>query len=1347
MKFPPFGVLLERLLGHRKSDISRLSQAVRELPQMPRRDPYVPRKWFDPHKAGFGALVANMLYANRNLDWGNATKALAYCSNGRMYVSAVTVVVIGEGRVELTPDRLADLSTLIDMPAGDLAAITGIPLPDGSPPDPPAADAAALLWDVRRLSAEQLWHVCVRAEEMRYARPTMPSPGGFARPGPSGSLATHREARIRDEEQGRRRRERWVCSGRDGVVGIAAVCRWALLASAGMDDHLVRLPDEDVLVVPERWRGGLHPRRDGAPGPEITLDAGASKIVARSIEEAADQIERALSDLGTEAVLASAARAHLGGEPDPLGAAVLSLITAGESVWSRENQDYVDAWAYEHGVVFAACALTDRWGLEARASGPMRDGRRSKVIKPVEPGERGVRALPDGALRVRSMLAAATEEEYAEAVERLSERRGSARQRLLTAYLVPTQDDWVSDLCEHPDGVPREVLFRCLGSSAHLELLGHRATLTAADCYAPENLHALADGLGPAAVPLLAPALDEHLDSPRRRDALLEVLGRLPSDEAFRALLRRRSNMHVSGELMNAMKRFPLRAARELATEDDLLETHVRGNLDVIRSALPTLDEDVRGTVERIIAGLGETAEADPADLPGVLTDPPWARKREKPEPIVIKDLKAPDPTLVWADDEGEHERETRTPYGLPVPAGWSHEGKVPGPWDKRIADFGAGRLRSYEQVALLGYAPFEEVRRLVAGWYPPKENYGADREPERWVPRLAQRFGLDALTAVVKGARSRPGACGHVVVPFAAEPVAELVADWLLRVRAGRPHAEAWLNRHGPQAVRLLLPAAFDRPGKRRDAAEYALHSLARDLGRDTVIKLAREQRDEAGHAMEVLLERDPEELVPRKIPEVGPFADPAVLPRIRLASSGRALPVTVVPHLLTILAMSPPDDPDPGLDAVKKACDAESLAAFAWALFERWRQFGERSEDAWALTAVGWLGDDTAARRLAPVIRAWPGENGHHKAVKGLDVLAVIGTETSLMLLDGISHKAPFKAIKKRAGEKIQEVAARLGLTGEQLADRLVPGIGLDADGSMTLDYGPRRFVVGFDEQLKPFVTDETGRRRAALPKPGAKDDPDLAPAAYAAFTQFKKDVRATMPNQVRRLELAMTTGRRWTPREFRDLLVDHPLMWHIVRRLVWLAESGTAATAFRLAEDRTLADVDDEELTPSDTAQIGVAHPLTLGTALSAWSEVFADYEIIQPFPQLGREVHRLTDEETATARLARFEDRTAGWGKVVGLERRGWRRGTPMDNGTERWISRPVPGGLHVVIELDPGIQVGWGDSNDDQVLRTIWLADEPGDFLRWDTGSQHRFAELDEVTASEILADLESVTTP
>lgn len=47
-------------------------------------------------------------------------------------------------------------------------------------------------------------------------------------------------------------------------------------------------------------------------------------------------------------------------------------------------------------------------------------------------------------------------------------------------------------------------------------------------------------------------------------------------------------------------------------------------------------------------------------------------------------------------------------------------------------------------------------------------------------------------------------------------------------------------------------------------------------------------------------------------------------------------------------------------GVGLVKEACDAGSLAAFAWALFEEWRRNDAPSADAWALAQLGKLGDD---------------------------------------------------------------------------------------------------------------------------------------------------------------------------------------------------------------------------------------------------------------------------------------------------------------------------------------------------------------------------------------------------
>ncbi|WP_242895020.1 DUF4132 domain-containing protein [Actinomadura litoris] len=274
---------------------------------------------------------------------------------------------------------------------------------------------------------------------------------------------------------------------------------------------------------------------------------------------------------------------------------------------------------------------------------------------------------------------------------------------------------------------------------------------------------------------------------------------------------------------------------------------------------------------------------------------------------------------------------------------------------------------------------------------------------------------------------------------------------------------------------------------------------------------------------------------------------------------------------------------------------------------------------------------------------------------------------------------------------------------------------------------------------------MTGEDGARRETLPAPGAEDDPERAPAAHRRFTALRKDVRTVASAQIQRLEAAMVTGRRWAAPEFRRLLVEHPLIRHITRRLVWLAEHDGAVTAFRVAEDRTYADVGDDALTLPAEARIGLAHPVELGGDLDAWTALFADYAILQPFPQLGRVVHALSDAERAGARLDRFEGAAVAARAVLGLERRGWRRAAPMDAGIQGAIHRAAPGGLHVNVRLDPGVPVGRVDEGGDQRLAEIRLDDRPEDG-RWSPGRAGRpFGDLDPVTASEVLADLAAAT--
>jgi hypothetical protein len=1130
-----------------------------------------------------------------------------------------------------------------------------------------------------------------------------------------------------------------------------------------MNDHLPALPDEDTLVIPPHWGRRTHPRRGGVSAPRIRLDESAERTVAESIEAARDDIERVLGAPDTDPALATAARAHLGGDHDPLGAAVVALVANGPP---RFIEDFVDGWAFTRGAAFAACALTEVSGLDEVMEIVPGGGSRIRALRPARPGASDIEELADkvyrahpplqqGALRVRTLLAAATGEEYAAAVERLAERRVLFRQRVLTAYLVPTRQDWVTELCEDPGEAPHDLLLSSLGSAGQLDLLGDWAELTLPFCYYPENLRALAEGAGPAAAPLVTDALDRMMTFASRRKALLEALGVLPSDEAFRALVERRSNKHVSAELMKAMKRFPVRALRELAAVEatGLLEEHVHGNRELVEAALPSLPEGTRAAVERIIGTSTRVPEASPEELPGLLVEPPWTRTPAKPAQITVKGLTVPDRCAVrWAKGEQDRWAEEWVYY----PYHWVHGGSSGGvgrskarecersqAWEWRAKHFAEGRLPGEHELPALLIGPHELFQPLVAGWklrVPHRDN-GLTDEPERWGKVLAGRYEMDALPILLPYAKNDPKKCGPLLVPFLTAEVAALMADWLMRLKKAREYAETWLDRHGIDAVPLLVPDALGKRGPGRRAAENALQRLSGKLGRPKVVEAARFHGDEAAQAVETLLAAEPETGAAPKVPQLAGWADPAVLPQILMDGRRRALPDAAVRHALTILGMSTPEEPHDGVAVIRESCDAASLADFGWALFERWREHGEPPGDAWALTVLGWFGDDEAARRLAPIIRAWPGESGHHKAVKGVDVLARIGSEAALAQLDAIARKTKFGGLREYAEWKMDVVADGLGLTGEQLADRLVPALGLDAGGGMTLDYGPRRFRVGFDEALSPYVTDQDGRPRKALPKPGAKDDPVLAPAAHRAFGELKKNVRAVAGDQIRRLERAMVTGRTWTPAEFDELFVRHPLIWHIARRLVWTCDG----VPFRPAEDRTFADVGDETLTPSSaTAVIALAHPVKLGESLDAWTDVFTDYELAQPFPQLQRPVHELTEEERQATRLARFEDVSVPFGKVLGLTRRGWERGSPEDNGNERWISRFVPGGLYVVVNLDPGIQVGVVDHAPEQRLREIWLGDGPGDHHPGGRGA-HPFGDLDPVTASEILTDLTDLT--
>lgn len=306
-------------------------------------------------------------------------------------------------------------------------------------------------------------------------------------------------------------------------------------------------------------------------------------------------------------------------------------------------------------------------------------------------------------------------------------------------------------------------------------------------------------------------------------------------------------------------------------------------------------------------------------------------------------------------------------------------------------------------------------------------------------------------------------------------------------------------------------------------------------------------------------------------------------------------------------------------------------------------------------------------------------------------------------------IGQRLKFKALKEMAAQMVKAIAKERGLREEELADRLVPTLGLSESGTLRLDFGPRAFHVLFDESLKTQLRDEDGKVLKSLPKPNKSDDADKAKEAKAALSALKKDVKAIAGAQVTRMEKSMTRGRRWSVENFERFFAQHPLMRHLAQRLVWATfEGDETKTTFR-PTDEGYADAADEPFSPHTEDEIGIPHPLDLDeAALASWGQVFADYELTQPFPQLSRTGY---DTKAVLALVKELTGKSCPTGDVLALGKRGWTRGQPQDSGHVAEMNRRCAE-TTVRLELDPGFNVSEVSEFPVQTLSGVFIDNKP-----------------------------------
>jgi hypothetical protein len=349
--------------------------------------------------------------------------------------------------------------------------------------------------------------------------------------------------------------------------------------------------------------------------------------------------------------------------------------------------------------------------------------------------------------------------------------------------------------------------------------------------------------------------------------------------------------------------------------------------------------------------------------------------------------------------------------------------------------------------------------------------------------------------------------------------------------------------------------------------------------------------------------------------------------------------------------------------------------------ALYEFWLAEGADTKKKMVLIPCCVYGSDTFILSLKKQIEDWTKQSRGAIASFLVYCIAINGGSVALLMVDGYTNKAPNNQVKNTAREAFAFAARELGVTQDELSDRIVPDFGFDNRGKKTLDYGPRQFLLSIGNDFSLSIQDSVlGKEIKSLPSPSAKDDPVKAVDAKREFGELKKSIKAVAQNQTRRLERILMNGRKWNAGAWQDLFVKNPLMHRFALGLVWGVYSPESAgevdrllNCFRYMDDGSFNTADEEEYTLPEDARITLAHPIEMND-VETWKKQLEDYEIIQPLPQLEAPVLRLGEKDLEGNLVSRYKGKVIGAGKILGAVKRfDMKRGEVMDGGSYHTFS--------------------------------------------------------------------------
>ncbi|MFT3842630.1 MAG: DUF4132 domain-containing protein [Myxococcaceae bacterium] len=572
--------------------------------------------------------------------------------------------------------------------------------------------------------------------------------------------------------------------------------------------------------------------------------------------------------------------------------------------------------------------------------------------------------------------------------------------------------------------------------------------------------------------------------------------------------------------------------------------------------------------------------------------------------------------------------------------------------------------------------------------------------EPDKvWVwggelEMLVPRMGLKGLETSLKLVAAFPSGLSSVKDLESAR-LAPMMAPHLSGRPALRTVAREWFGRFPEAAATGLVPVMLSADRKEKLGALEAFRRL-RKLDPAAAQRGLERYPPEVREAVETALVEGA--TMPGRKPSLPEWADPKALPRPVSLDGASSLQKTALFELLQVLAVTPLEGAS-WLEPLRARFTLDSMVRLSKALFYEWLGAGAPSKDRWALHALAHFSDAAMARELAALALEIAPRGLSARAQEMVEVLAAMQTRESLAEVHQLARRSRSKAFRARCELVFVGAAEKMGLSEDELAERLVPDFSLTPEGWLPVTPKVRLAV----KKLKAVYLDEAGEP--------VKQVPDSADAEIQAdLAELKKRANQLVKEGAERLELRMMLGRTMGFEHFTEVYLMHGLLRRLATGLVWgVFADGKVTGTFTIGEAGA-EDVEGKPFTPPENARIGVVHPLALSELeLAQWSQ-----RKLEPvFAQLSRKLRKLSSTQELEQELRSLENRPVPVAALLRLEKSGWVRGPEIGRGCYVSYARDLGMLGRVELDFDPGIYLGDPMGSGEQTLTVLRAQLSPG----------------------------------